>query len=107
RVSVQVTLTTEPVLQHLAPGVAPLVVPAQSSQGHTQITGGKYTQFLTKTAAGPPVVGDRHNGCDIGGDSTQRGQGGMQAMPPAQSDHPWRPLTVVSVRFSAHRHSCG
>ncbi len=87
RVVVQLALALEAVLDHLGPGLAPVVVAAQRGQRLAQIAGRQDAQLVAEAAAGAAVVGDRDHGGQVTGDAAQRGQRGGQAHASAQGHH--------------------
>lgn len=74
RVVVQLALALEAVLDHLGPGLAPVVVAAQRGQRLAQIAGRQDAQLVAEAAAGAAVVGDRDHGGQVTGDAAQCGQ---------------------------------
>ena len=77
-VSPHVAVPGEPVLEDLGPGLAPLVVAAQSGEGHPQVTGWQHSELLAQPARRATVVGHRHDGGQPVGHPAQRRQGRVQ-----------------------------
>jgi hypothetical protein len=63
----QLSVAAEPMLHHLAPGGAPLVVTAQRGQRHPQVPWGQDTVVPAQSPARPAVVRDRHDRGEITG----------------------------------------
>ena len=76
----------ETVLQHVAPGVAPVGVVAERRQRHPQVAGRQDVELLAQPPARAAVVGDRDDGGDLVGEQPQRGQGRGEPVAPAERD---------------------
>jgi len=72
---VQLALAGETVLEHVAPGAAPVGVVAQGRQRHAQVPRRQDPELVTEPAGRPPVVGDRDDRGDPVGHQAQRRQG--------------------------------
>ena len=72
RVTGQRAFAAEPVLQHIAPNLAPRTVVTQRRQGHAQIAWRQDVELLPQPPGRAPIVGDRDDRCDAIGDQSQR-----------------------------------
>ena len=70
----QLAVAAEPMLHHLAPGGAPLVVTAQRGQRHPQVARGQDAVVPAQPPARPAVVRDRHDRGEITGHPAQSRQ---------------------------------
>ena len=80
------SLALEPVLQHVAPGVAPLGVVAERGERHPQVARRQDRELLAQPPRGPAVVGDGDHGGDPVGEQLQRGERRRQAVAAAERD---------------------
>ena len=96
------TAAGEPVLQDLLPGPAPVVLASQGGECHPQVAGREGTELVPEPTAGAPVVSDRHDRGEVRGDPAQGPQGGPQAVPATEGDHPW-PVSRGARRGVGHR----
>src|SRR5690625_1487785 len=101
-VAIERTGGREPVLEHLAPGDAPVRVGAQRGQGHPQIPRREHVEFLAKPPGGTAVIGNGDDRGDIGGDVPQRLQARGESVPAAEGDDlQW--ALVGTVHYSRPR----
>ena len=84
RVPAERAVAGEAVLQHVAPGLAPLALAAQRGQRHPQVAGGQHAELVAQPAGRAAVVGDRDDGGDLVGDVAQRGERRGQAVAATQ-----------------------
>lgn len=82
----QSAAATEPVLQDGRPQTPMWTVRSQGRQRHSQVAGRHHAEFAAQPARGSAVVGDRHHGGDVGGETPGRRQGRVQAVSAAQRD---------------------
>jgi len=68
RVAGEWPLSTEPVLEHVTPLVAPVAVLAQGRDRHPQVAGGQDVELLAQPARGTAIVSHRDDGGDRVGD---------------------------------------
>ena len=85
-VPTEVTVAGEPVLEDVAPLVAPFGVIAQRRQCHPQISWWENVELVPQPSAGAAIVGDRHHRSDPVGDQPQCREGGSKAVPPAEGN---------------------
>src|SRR4051812_35312124 len=83
----QLTRALEPMLEHVGPGASPFVVPAQCSQGLTQIARGKNSELATQSTGGASVVGDGDDGSQLVDERTQRAQVRSETVSATESHH--------------------
>ena len=75
----------EPVLQHVAPGVAPLGVVAQRREGHPQVTGRQHVELVAQPSRRATVVGDGHDGGDVVETSLRASSDAARPCPPPRA----------------------
>ena len=92
----QLAVAAEPVLHHLAPGGAPLVVPAQRGQRHPQVAGRQDAVVAAQPAARPAVVSDRHDRGELAGHLAQRRQRRRQPVPATERYRPRASLQLLT-----------
>lgn len=84
--ALEVARPGETVLQHVAPGVAPVAVVAERRQRHAQVAGREDVELLAQAPARAAVVSDRHDGGDVVGQQPEGGQGSGEPVPTAERD---------------------
>ena len=84
RVPAERAVAGEAVLQHVAPGLAPLALAAQRRQRHPQVAGGQHAELVAQPPGRAAVVGDRDDRGDLVGDVAQGGERGGQAVAATQ-----------------------
>ncbi len=70
-VAAERAVAVEPVLQHVRPGPAGLVVTAERGQGHPQVTRRQAVQLVPKPAGRPAIVGHGDDRGQLVGDPAQ------------------------------------
>ena len=105
RVTVEVPGAREAVLQHVAPGVAPVAVVAQRGERHAQVARRQDVELVAQPAARPAVVGDRDDGGHVVGEQAQRSECSGEPVASAESDDAAVVRSADSRAGRRHRHS--